>query len=93
MQVPEIRARGMYELARTLGVIAEALAKRTSRPADDLRVRALAGAVVGVMISVYLPERMAEDDGMESVHGGLVGPESAARIDAALAFLESGLPL
>jgi AcrR family transcriptional regulator len=85
LAVPEIRARAMDEFGRTMEVIAEALAKRVGRSPADLPVRALAGAIVGVMMSVTMPwsgwtSESASDD-------------MFARIDEALALLESGLPL
>ncbi len=92
MNVPEIRARAMNEFARTINVVAGALAARTGRRADDLRVRVLAGAVIGVMMSVFLPEHLAAGPGPEAGHD-MIGPESVARIDEALALLEDGLPL
>src|SRR5215469_8841460 len=52
MEVPEIRARAMNEFARTINVIAAALARRTGRAPDDLRVRVVAGAVVGAMMAI-----------------------------------------
>ena len=55
LTVPEVRARAMDEFARTIGVIAEALAKRSGRPADDLAVRTTAGAIIGVMMSLTMP--------------------------------------
>jgi AcrR family transcriptional regulator len=92
MSVPEIRARAMNEFSRTISAVAGALAARTGRCADDLRVRVLAGAVIGVMMSVFLPEETESDAGAESGHD-LVGPDSVARIDEALSLLEAGLPL
>ncbi|HWM96097.1 MAG TPA: TetR family transcriptional regulator, partial [Streptosporangiaceae bacterium] len=53
--VPEVRARAMDEFARTIAVISEALARRTGRPADDLAVRAVAGAIIGVIMSITMP--------------------------------------
>ncbi len=92
MQVPEIRARTMDEFSRLINVFAGALAARTGRCRDDLRVRVLAGAVIGVMMSVFLPEHLQQEAGLElDVHS--FGPESVARIDEALALLEDGLPL
>src|ERR1700750_2722494 len=55
-RVPEIRARAMHEFARAIDAIAGALARYTGRAPDDCRVRVLAGAVIGVMMSVFLPE-------------------------------------
>ena len=75
----------MDEFARTIAVISEALAKRAGRPADDLAVRTLAGAIIGVIMSITMPwegwsDRAAFVDTFE-------------RIDQALALLEAGLPL
>ena len=78
--------RAMDEFARTIGVIAEALAKRSGRPADDLAVRTTAGAIIGVMMSLTMPwegwssDRQAIEDLFQ-------------HIDQALALLEAGLPL
>jgi len=92
MSVPEIRARAMNEFARTISVVAGALAARTGRCTDDLRVRVLAGAVIGVMMSVFLPDQIEADAGAEPGHD-MIGPDSVARIDEALSLLEAGLPL
>jgi len=82
LTVPELRARAIDELSRTIGVIAQAAAKRTGRDPDDFAVRNLAGAVVGVIMSATMP--WAEPHHTEDMFG---------RIDAALAHLEAGLPL
>jgi AcrR family transcriptional regulator len=84
LTVPEIRARIMDELSRTIDVMAEALAKRTDRPADDLAVRTYVGAVFGVMLSVLTPTTYSPAD---------MGKQQFTRIDEALALLEAGLPL
>jgi AcrR family transcriptional regulator len=85
MTVPEIRARALDEFARAISGIAEAIAKRAGRPPDDLAVRAVAGAVVGVIMAITLPwEGWAE---------GSDFADSFGRIDEALALLERGLPL
>ena len=83
--VPEIRARAMDEFARTMDVIAEAVAKRVDRDPADMAVRALAGAVVGVIMSVTMPWK----DWSYQAHAG----DMFNRIDGALALLEAGLPL
>ena len=93
MQVPEIRARTMNEFGRMIDAIAGAIAARTGRCSDDVRVRVLAGAVIGVMMSVFLPEHLAVDTGAEIVSDAVFGPDSVGRIDEALALLEEGLPL
>jgi len=85
MTVPEIRARALDEFARSIEAIAEAMGKRAGRPADDLAVRTVAGAVIGVIMSVMLPwEDWSEGYDFEDRFG---------RIDEGLALLEAGLPL
>jgi AcrR family transcriptional regulator len=91
MEVPEIRARAMNEFARTINAISAALARRTGRAADDLRVRVVAGAVVGAMMAIFLPESLDPADAHVDAHR--VGPQEVERIDEALALLEHGLPL
>lgn len=83
LSVPEVRARMLDELARTIDAMADALGKRTGRASDDLAIRTYAGAVFGVMLSVMMPElgEMKMDT------------QSFERIDEALALLEAGLPL
>jgi AcrR family transcriptional regulator len=83
--VPEIRARALDEFARTIEVVAEAVAKRAGRGAADLAVRTAAGAIVGVIMAITMPwegwsDRQTVEDTFE-------------RIDQALALLEAGLPL
>jgi len=82
--VPEVRARAMDEFARTIGVMAEAMGKRAGRSPDDLAVRALAGAIIGVIMSVTLPWHWAD---------GQISRDTFEEIDAGLAMLEAGLPL
>jgi hypothetical protein len=74
----------MDEFSRTIGVMAEAMGKRAGRSPDDLAVRALAGAVIGVMMSVTMPWHWAD---------GEVSRGMFEEIDAGLALLEAGLPL
>ena len=82
--VPELRARMLDDLATTFGGFAEALAARTGRSADDLAVRAFAGAVLGAGLAVWLNATEAER-----------GTGSFMKdFDAAMAYLdESGLRL
>jgi AcrR family transcriptional regulator len=85
MTVPEVRARAMDEFARSIAVVAEAVARRAGRPADDLAVRTVAGAIIGVIMAITLPwEGWTEQASFE---------DSFARIDEGLALLEAGLPL
>jgi AcrR family transcriptional regulator len=85
MTVPEIRARALDEFARTITVVAEAMGKRAGRPADDLAVRTIAGAVVGVIMAITIPWEGWSDRARFE--------DTFTRIDQALALLEAGLPL
>jgi AcrR family transcriptional regulator len=85
MTVPEVRARAMDEFARTIGILADAMAKRAGRSPDDLAVRALAGAIIGVIMSVTMP--------WTNWTGEQISEDMFERIDAGLALLEAGLPL
>jgi AcrR family transcriptional regulator len=85
MTVPEIRARALDEFARAIGAMAETVAKRAGRPPDDLAVRTVAGAIMGVVMSITMPwDGWSEGHGFEDTFG---------RIDEALALLQAGLPL
>jgi hypothetical protein len=65
--------------------MSEALAKRSGRPADDLTVRTIAGAIIGVIMSITLPwDGWSDRQTIEETFG---------RIDTALGLLEAGLPL
>ncbi len=78
--VPELQTRMLQEFVRTLGLMIELLAERTGRPATDLAVRTLAGAVIGVSLSAWLTSGTHR---METL---------LADVDAGLAQLEAGLP-
>ncbi|HEY6313539.1 MAG TPA: TetR family transcriptional regulator [Streptosporangiaceae bacterium] len=86
MTVPEVRARALDELARTIGVISEAVARRAGRPADDLNVRIMAGAIVGVIMAITIPwdHEWSDRQTME---------DTFQHIEQGLALLEAGLPL
>jgi AcrR family transcriptional regulator len=79
--VPELRARVLDEYTRTIAVLAEVVAARVGRRADDLAVRTFAGALIGVAMSTLLPAL----EEPEADYGEL--------LDAALAQLEAGLRL
>jgi AcrR family transcriptional regulator len=89
MQIPEIRARAVDEFVRTINQIADAIALRTGRPADDFEVRTVAGALIGVIMSVTVTDRTDtwNPEGMADVR------DLFARIDRALEYLERGMPL
>jgi len=83
--IPEVRARAIDELSRAIGVIAAAAARRSGHDPDDFAVRNLAGAIVGVIMAATMPwSDWAEQQPTQDM---------LARIDAALAHLEAGLPL
>ena len=87
--VPEIRARAIDEFVRTIRQIAAAIARRSGRDQEDFAVRTMAGAIIGVIMSVTVPESGSVWDPteMDDVAGLF------ARIDRALEQLERGLPL
>jgi AcrR family transcriptional regulator len=82
LTVPEVRARAIDEFARTIEIIAAALAKRAGRPPDDFAARNLAGAMIGVIMAATMP--WASEAG---------NADMVEQIDAGLAHLEAGLPL
>jgi AcrR family transcriptional regulator len=81
LSVPELRMKMLDELFRSVQVLAELVASRVGRQADELAVRAFAGAVIGVSMAATLsgPTGLASD--------------YADLMDRGLAFLEAGLPL
>jgi AcrR family transcriptional regulator len=81
LTVPEVRARALDEFTRTIDETAAAIARRTGRSPDDLEVRNVAGALIGVIMSATMP------------WAGQPTTDMFDRIDAALAHLEAGLPL
>jgi AcrR family transcriptional regulator len=84
--VPEIRARAIDEFARSIHALGGAIAKRSGRAEDDLAVRTMAGAVIGVMMAITLPVWENERSDWDLL-------EAIARFDEAIALLETGLPL
>ncbi|HEY1620292.1 MAG TPA: TetR family transcriptional regulator [Streptosporangiaceae bacterium] len=83
--VPEIRARALDELARTIDGIAEGLAGRIGRDSGDFAIRTLAGAIIGVVMAATMP--WLGTDLVPDVR------EIFRRIDEGLALLEDGLPV
>ncbi|HKN98332.1 MAG TPA: TetR family transcriptional regulator [Pseudonocardiaceae bacterium] len=80
--VPELRAQLLDQYVSGLDLLAEELALRTGRSADDVAVRALAGAVVGVGLAVI--STTARNPG---------ATDMARLLDEALAALPEGLTL
>jgi AcrR family transcriptional regulator len=76
--VPELRARALDTFTGGMQLLVDAVAERTGRGTDDVAVRTLAGAVLGIGLSAML----ADDSRPE---------EFFARFDSYLAQLEAGL--
>ena len=75
-QVPQLRARMLAQAADMIAMLAEAVAERVGRQADDFEVRTFAGALIGVALAI------AENPGHDY-------PEQFSR---ALVLLGAGLP-
>jgi AcrR family transcriptional regulator len=84
--IPEIRARAVDELIRTLDVMTAAIAARTGRSRDDFASRNIAGAIIGVIMAATMPGHTHGD-------GDVDMDAMFAQIDTSLAHLEAGLPL
>lgn len=81
LAVPELRARMLDELTRSIGMIAGLLADRIGRPANDFTLRTFAGALVGVSMAAMVTAM--EDPSADFL----------ALMDTGMAHLEAGLPL
>ena len=79
--MPELRAAQLDQFVQTIRQVTELIAERARRDPDDLGVRTLAGAILGVMIA-------AEFYWAEHPESDLV-----VLLEDALARLESGLPV
>jgi AcrR family transcriptional regulator len=79
--VPEVRARLHNEMARTISKMTDVLARRYDLPPSDVRVRTVAGVLLGVMSAFSMsPEGHFE-----------TGPDLFEKVDEALGLLEQGL--
>ncbi|HLX49235.1 MAG TPA: TetR family transcriptional regulator [Streptosporangiaceae bacterium] len=81
VSVPELRSRALDSFVDSVAMIADVVAKRAGRDPTDFAIRTLAGAVVGVGLSVMMT---AMDDPSADV---------LELMDSGLAYLEAGLPL
>ena len=81
LEVPELRMRMLDQLAEAVQQIAEPLARRVGRRADDFAVRTYAGAMIGALLPALLT--VAADPKADFLE----------LMDASLAYLEAGLPL
>ncbi|WIM98994.1 TetR family transcriptional regulator [Actinoplanes oblitus] len=84
-EVPELRARAMNQMAAALDLIGDVIAERSGLPADDLRVRAMSGAIGGVALAILPPGRMTGQPA--------IGIADFDRLIEALGLLQRGLPL
>jgi AcrR family transcriptional regulator len=84
VKVPELRMRLIAKLAEDVPSIADALAKRTGSPMDDLAVRTTSGAIIGVSIAALATVVEAQELDLDTY---------LQRIDEGLAQLEKGLVL
>jgi AcrR family transcriptional regulator len=78
--VPELRMRTQQQFADSLTLLAEVVAERAGRPADDFSARVLAGAVIGAALAVTRDGATMAD--------GITYFED---FDRALALLQDGL--
>ena len=78
--VPELRMRMLDELARSIHLLVDIVAKRAGKASDDVAVQALAGAVIGVGIAAWVSG------------GDLRASDYLDRMHAGLAELEAGFP-
>jgi AcrR family transcriptional regulator len=78
---PDLQAAWIVDVVRTSQAMAQALGERTRLPPDDRRIAVFTGAVMGAIMAAMIP--MLRDPGADFV----------ADIEAALNFLEEGLPL
>ncbi len=79
--VPELRAAAMDQFLDTGQYLVAMVAERVGRHPDDFAVRALAGAVIGVLVAAMLPA--IQDPNADFLD----------LMDKGLAYLEDGLPL
>jgi AcrR family transcriptional regulator len=80
LAVPDLRRRMLDQFTEAIQLLAELIARRIGRPADDFAVRTWAGAVVGAIIAVMYATRDTPAADLPEL------------FDAALAQLEAGLP-
>jgi AcrR family transcriptional regulator len=81
MTVPELRMRMLDQIAEAVQEMTRLVAERMGRRADELEVRAFAGALVGALMGPLFTAPW--DTPMDLL----------ALMDASLAYLEAGLPL
>lgn len=78
ISVPELRSAILDQFAGAMRLVAEVLAERTGRKPDDVSVRSMAGAVIGVAIAVMFA---VADDPAKDI---------AAELDESMTCLDRG---
>jgi AcrR family transcriptional regulator len=81
LAVPELRMRMLDQFANLVDLLAELVGKRVGRSANDFKVRAFAGALMGTLLAPILVD----------LQGTL--RDYIAQMEDSLDFLEAGLPL
>lgn len=84
-EVPELRMRAMNQMAQALDLVCDVISERTGLPVGDIRVRAMGGAVAGVVLAILPPGRMTGNSPLE--------PGDFDRLVEGLDLLQKGLPL
>jgi AcrR family transcriptional regulator len=78
---PELRARTLDAAVALVRMLAEVIAERTGRPADDIAVLALAGAVIGAALAAFAASVDDPDaDLMQVVDDAIGALETAIRL-------------
>ena len=81
--VPELRGRMLDDLVGAIGIFAEMVGKRVGRAPTDMAVRSFSGALIGMIMGVFL----AADETLKTEL------DYVKLFDATMAQLEAGLPL
>jgi AcrR family transcriptional regulator len=81
LEVPELRAAMTDQMTQAVGLVAEIVAERAGRQADDLAVMTFAGAVIGVATTVMYAHAQSRQADIPTL------------LDQALAQLEHGFDL
>jgi len=81
--VPELRGRMLDDLVGAIDMLAQMVARRVGRSADDIAVRSFSGALIGMIMGVFL-----------AAGNTLTGELDYIKLfDETMAQLEAGLPL
>lgn len=81
LSVPELRGAVMNNMTQTMHLLAGMIAKRVGRSPDDFDIITLAGAIIGINISVMMH------------HAARPETNFADLLDGAMRKLEDGIPL